>query len=279
MNKENKEKGEGLGHFIKYNNAVPIALGLLFFATTGAFAASPEVRDAVYSSDIVVVTPDTSYLASVDLERYPFSMKVTGIVEDGDYYYVSYEFLTIDAVDAVWRNTTRIDTLRVSKALLRDGDLKAYVESELAQVRWHEKEMLAIRQQEVRREGATQKVVATVHTGLVGSLLKPTTEEIPQYHGEASPNDPLYVESPLPLVTWDENKKGSENLDAPDAQGGVTHMTGTIIIAPDGSVSSSTDTGVDEATSTEPVTPTENQPEEASPTEASSEGSASTTSL
>ncbi len=241
-----------IAHFIKYNNAVPIALGLLFFATTGALAASPEVRDAVYSTETEVMTQDTSYLASARLDRYPFSMKVTGITEDGDYVYVAYEFMTMGPIDAVWRPTTKKDILRVSKALLRDGDLRAYAESELAQVRWQEIERLTKLQAQARHDGVTRKVIATTHSGLVGSLLKPTVEEVPQYRSEASPEDPLYVDNPRPLVTWDE-----KDATAPGGEegGGVIHYTGTVIIGgeeePDTSTATSTDGG--EAAPAEPA--------------------------
>ena len=271
-NETKKGRADTLADFIKYNNAVPITLGLLFFATTGAFAASPEVRDAVYSTNSVVVSADTSYLESVNLEKYPFSMKVTSVTEDNEYYYVTYEFLTIEPVDAVWKSATRKNVLRVAKALLRNGELKTYVESELAQVRWQEINTLSAQQEEMRKQEGTKKVVVTTHSGLVGSLIKPTQEEVPQYHSEISTDDPLYVDNPRPLVTWDANKQGS---DAVNSTGGVIHTTGTVIIGPDGTVSTSTDSSETEATSTEPASPevgadpesTAPTPESANPSE------------
>ena len=38
---------KGIAHFIKYNNTVPIVLGLIFLSTTATFAATPAAREAV----------------------------------------------------------------------------------------------------------------------------------------------------------------------------------------------------------------------------------------
>lgn len=212
MHHEN-EKGSAdsrIAHFIKYNNTIPIVLGLLFFSTSATFAAVPAVRDSFYSSETEIRSADNSYLLSVNIESYDFSMRITRVSEDSDWYYVDYDFDTIDVVDAAWQSVTYQKTLRVSKALLRGGDLRAYAESELSQVRDQERQLLTEAKEREKKNGLSQKVVATVYTGLVGKLITPDEETAPYYQPtpeEQAKNDPLRVKNPKPLVTWDENAK------------------------------------------------------------------------
>jgi hypothetical protein len=202
------EKENGMVHFIKYNNAIPIALGFLFLSTTATFAAVPAAREAVYATETSVRSVDNSYIIGANLARYDFSMRVTSITEDADWYYLLYQMDTIDVVDGVWKDTVAERELRISKALLRDGDLRAYAESELAQVEYAERERLKKTQEYEKRLGISQKMVATVYTGLVGKLIEPDTSTAPFYQPppeKQAKNDPLAVKNPKPLVTWDAN--------------------------------------------------------------------------
>lgn len=194
-------------HFLKYNNTVPIVLGIFFFSTTATMAASPAVRSAVYTAQRQVVSTDNSFILRVDLENYDFPIQILDVREDGEYYYMGYSISTIDIVDHVWRESSRKDTLRVSKALLGEGDLEEFAESEFAQIRAREQKRLAETQAFEKRLGSSQKVIATVYSGLVGDLLTPDEERIPQYAGKIDKNDPLRVRNPQPLVTWDANAK------------------------------------------------------------------------
>lgn len=199
-----------VSHFIKYNNAVPLILGALFLSTSATLAASPEVRDSVYSSAAEIKNIDNSYLISVNLDEYPFSMRVTSVEEDEEWYYLSYELDTIDVLDGAWQDVTYQKVLRVSKALLRDGDLRIYAETELAQVRDQEFRLLSEAKERESGKGITQKTVATVHTGLIGRLIEPSEETLPFYQppvAEQAKDDPLRVKKPIALVTWDANAK------------------------------------------------------------------------
>lgn len=214
-----EEKGEGLAYFIKYNNAIPIALGALFFATTATFAATPAVRDAVYSSETAVRSVDNSYIRSVNLGRYPFSMRITAVAEDEQYYFLDYDFDTIDIADSAWRDVTVKKTLRIAKALLGAGDLHAYAESELGQVLDSEKQRLTETQAFERRQGASEKTVATVYRGLVGKFIDSSEDAFPAYQPpplEQNEENPLAIKNPKPLITWDENAIASE---APQTEG------------------------------------------------------------
>lgn len=201
------QKKNSIADFIKYNNAIPIALGILFFSTSATFAANPAVRDSFYASQTVVQSVDNSYLLEADIEDYPFSFRIGGVTEDDDYLYVAYDFDTIDVVDSVWRDVTKQSVLRLSKALLGEGNLRSYAESELAQVLSQERFRLTETQAYERKLGVSSKVVATEYKGLVGKLIDPKVEQVPQYESQIAKNDPLRVKNPQPLVTWDANAK------------------------------------------------------------------------
>ena len=56
--------------FLRYDNTVPlVAIGLVLFAG-GAFAASPEARDAVLRAEEMIVSIDNSYIVDLDLDSY-----------------------------------------------------------------------------------------------------------------------------------------------------------------------------------------------------------------
>ena len=198
---------ESIGHFLKYNNTVPIVLGILFLSTSATMAASPAVRDSVYSAETTVRSVDNSYVVALDVEDYPFAMRVVSILEDDEYLYVEYEFDTVDVADYVWQDVTRVQKLTVSKALLQNQDFKSYVESELAQVLGNEIAHLTEVKASESRKGMSEKVVATEYSGLVGKFIEPSEERVPQYVSVVDKNDPLAIKNPKPLLTWDANAK------------------------------------------------------------------------
>lgn len=194
-------------HFLKYNNTVPIVLGIFFFSTTATMAASPAARAAVYNSQQQVVSVDNSFIVGVDLADYDFPIEILQVREDAEYYYLEYRITTIDVIDYVWKESNRTDTLRVSKSQLGEGDLEEFAENEFAQLRAREEKRLSETQNFEKRLGTSQKVIATVYSGLVGEMLTPDEERIPQYAGVVDKNDPLRLKNPKPLVTWDANAK------------------------------------------------------------------------
>lgn len=199
------DKEGSVAHFLKYNNTVPIVLGMLFLSTTATMAASPAVRDSVYSSESTIQSADNSYLLATNLEKYDFAVKITKIEEDAEYYYLSYELETIDVVDGVWQDIVRENILRVSKALLGKGDLEDYARSELAQVRASELYNLQLAQKNEEKIGKANKVVTTTYKGIVGKFMEPTEEVALQYQSEIAKNDPLRLKNPKASLTWDAN--------------------------------------------------------------------------
>lgn len=178
-----------LVRFIKYNNTVPIVLGVLFLSFGGALAASPDVRDAVYSETTAVQSIDNTYIAGKNLSSYTPTVQITGVTEDAEYYYVTYTFTTIDVVDYVWRDVVKSETMRVAKAALGNRDLGLYVTEQLKQV--IDRNISYLREvQEIERRQVTQKTVATQYSGLIGTLLSDSTDILPGYTPVVVPSTP-----------------------------------------------------------------------------------------
>src|SRR3989338_5872718 len=94
-----------ISFFFQYNNAVPIALGVLFLGAGGAFAAtSPET---FFSKEETIVSVDNTYLVNKDLELWTHTAVMREVAEDEDNYYVTYEFSTIELIDYVWRDVVQ----------------------------------------------------------------------------------------------------------------------------------------------------------------------------
>lgn len=205
----NPEEKTPIADFVRYNNAVPIVISLILLGGSGAFAATnPEVQQAVYSAESVVQSIDNTYLLRTNIDRYPFRVKITSVTEDSEWYYLSYTLDSIDIVDGVWRDVVKQKVLKVNKALLGEGSLSEYAEVELAQVRANEKRLLEETKEYERKIGESQMKVATAYKGLVGKFISPTTETAPVYvppPGLIEGNDPLAVDNPVPLTTWDAN--------------------------------------------------------------------------
>jgi len=163
--------------FIKYNNAIPVILGVLFLGFGGAMAASPEVRDAVISKEEVLVSVDNSYIVNTNLDAFQPSIQITEVTEDDENYYVGYSLQTIDLRDGAWGDTNKPGTLTVSKEILSTNDLGLYATKELGEVASRETEKLKETQTFEKRNGISQKVVATMYGGLVGKFLD-TKEEV-----------------------------------------------------------------------------------------------------
>lgn len=171
---------KGMLRFIKYNNALPIAISFILLSFGGALAASPEVQDAVYSETQRIVSIDNSYIASKDLSSYTPRVQITGVTEDDSYYYVHYAFTTIGLQDAAWRDLTKDETMKVEKRDIGGKDLGLYVTEQLKQLIDHELTILR-EVQKIERRSVTAKVVATEYGGLIGKLLDDKTEELPGY--------------------------------------------------------------------------------------------------
>ncbi|HEX5774402.1 MAG TPA: immunoglobulin-like domain-containing protein [Candidatus Paceibacterota bacterium] len=209
------DAGSKAANFIKYNNTVPIILGVLFLSTSATLAASPEVRGSVYASNSQVVKVDNNRIVGVNVDTYPLSVQVTQVLEDDEYYYVRYTLTTLDVMDSIWRDVAIDNTLNVHKLALGERDLGEYVSEQLAEVRENERRRLRETQVIERKLGASNKLVATTYSGLVGRFLSPSEKEFQGYtpvvrsKGEKTVAyvDPNRLDTPATSPTYDANAK------------------------------------------------------------------------
>jgi len=168
-------------NFVQYNNALPIALIVIFLSVSGAMAASPDARDALYSAQSAVRSVDNTYLASLNLDTRDFMLRIVAITDDADKYYIEYSFNTVDVKDYVWQEISVSKTMTVSKKELLGGDLGIFVAKELSQLLDSQRSYLAGAKKIALKEGVTQKVVTVEYSGLVGKFLNPTEETFAGY--------------------------------------------------------------------------------------------------
>ena len=167
--------------FFRYDNTVPlVAIGLVLFAG-GAFAASPEARDAVLRAEEMIVSIDNSYIVDLDLDSYTPKIQIVDVKEDDDNYYVSYTFTTIDLANNQWQEVPKDKMLTVAKNALGGKDLGLYVTRELSEVIALETTRLKETQAIERNLGISQAVVATTYSGLIGKFLDSKEEILPGY--------------------------------------------------------------------------------------------------
>ncbi len=165
--------------FLKYNNAVPIAISIVLLGAGATFAATEP--EAVYSSEEQVISIDNTYLAQKDLAGYTPKIQITAVTEDEEAYFASYTFYTIDLQDSVWQDISRDERMEVSKADLGQyRDLGVYLTEKMKDIIARDLQRLKDTQKDVRAH-VTQKVVATEYGGLIGKFLDATTVELPGY--------------------------------------------------------------------------------------------------
>lgn len=168
-----------LFNFLRYNNAVPVALSIVVLGAGGAFAATSP--DTIYSETQRVVSIDNTYLVSKDLSSYSPRTQIVSVTEDAENYYVAYIFYTINLEEAVWRDTAKEKVLKVSKVALGVyRDLGVYVTQQLKENIDAELRRL-VETQNIERKNVTQKILATEYGGLIGKVLDTTMETIPGY--------------------------------------------------------------------------------------------------
>lgn len=189
---------EKLINFIKYNNAFTIAFVVCFFGFGISFAASPELRESVYSSEETVVSVDNSSIVSADLDNFNFNLRINSVTEDEKNYYVVYSYQTLTVEDSVWQNKEIEKTLTVSKEALGGKDLGLYAAEELGENINYELSYLKRVQKLEKEKGESQKVVTVEYSGLIGKLLDPKEKVIEGYSPvilEPIPEVPATVES------------------------------------------------------------------------------------
>ncbi len=208
-------------HFLKYHNAVPIIMGALFLSFGGALAASPEVRDAIYDETATVESIDNTYIANKDLASFTPTVRITGVTEDEEQYYVTYTLTTIDVIDYVWKDTTKDRTMTVAKAAIAGRDLGLYVTEQLRQVIDREISYLG-EVQEIERQQVSQKTVATAYSGLIGAFLDETTEVLPGYVPVVVPPTPPSGQEGAPSSTGSSGEVAGDSTSTQTPSSGST---------------------------------------------------------
>ncbi len=209
-------------HFLKYNNALPIALSLVLLSTSGALAASPAVRaeakDLLYTKQERVIGVDNTYIIGTDMESYEPTVRVTSITEDEGAYYVAYELGTIGVEQGVWQEVTKEDTVVVPKTFLTELNLGQHLSRYFEELVTKEKRLLIETRDIEVTIGATSRTVTTEYRGLIGEFFEPELRALPGY----VPPEPSEETPQL---------DGAETQDAPSVPNneseGTTEPTGT----------------------------------------------------
>ena len=187
----NENMVQKLINFIKYHNAFTIILGVVFLGFGASYAASPAVRESVYSSKETVVSVDNGLVVSTDLDNFNFNLRINSITEDEISYYVVYSYQTLTIEDNAWQNTEMNKTLTVKKEALDGKDLGLYVAEELKENVNSERFYLKRVQKIEKEKGESHKIVSVEYSGLIGKLLNPKEEVIEGYI-------PVVSETPIP---------------------------------------------------------------------------------
>lgn len=169
-------------HFIKYHNAVTIVFVMVFFGFGVSYAASPAVRDSVYSSTETVVSVDNGAVVSADLDNFNFNLKINSVTEDEKNYYATYSYQMLVIENGAWQNKEVEKILKVSKAALGGRDFGLYAAEELGENVKSELSYLKKVQKLEKEKGQSQKVVAVEYSGLIGKLLNPKEKIIAGYN-------------------------------------------------------------------------------------------------
>ena len=168
-------------HFVKYHNALPVALSLVIVSSGAALAASPEVREQVVSAESIARSVDNSYILTIDLKAFNPTLQITAVTEDDNFYYVSYTYKIVAINNYVWKDTVITEELNVSKGALGTEDLGRYVAKQLGEEVDAKLSYLTSVQNIEKNRGVTKKVITTTYSGLVGKFLDPKEEVFEGY--------------------------------------------------------------------------------------------------
>ena len=224
--------------FIKYNNALPLAFLGLFLGFGGALAANDELREAatevIISKEVSVESVDNSFIINTNLDQFVPSVQITNITEDNENYYISYTLGTIDLSNGAWKVVSLSKEFTVSKTLLGREDLGVYVAEETREMVDRQVAYLKEVQKIERKNGETQKVVATLYSGLIGKYLDSKKEVIEGYTPIQKPQETV-----VQTIVQNTAEAQSASVLAPQTQIAESGLT-TVV---SGSTSVSTGNG------------------------------------
>lgn len=149
--------------FIKYNNAFPIILSVVILGTGAAFAASPELRQAVFAPTRVAPAPEkakptaTKKLLSENLGKFDLDVRIDAVTEDTANYHAAYSYTTLEVGDGAWKEARKNGKMDIPKALLGKRDLKSYLVEQIGQVIDREIAYLSEAQAAIKAKAAEEK--------------------------------------------------------------------------------------------------------------------------
>lgn len=168
-------------NFIKYNNAFTIIIALIFFSAGGALA-NEKVRDTVIGQTIITKNgTDNTQIISANLDNFDMGLRIKSVKEDDKFYYVDFDYKTIDAIDGIWKEIIKEKNMYVSKASLRDMDLGVYLAEELSQLTAKEMAYMKEVQSIEKNKGEQKQTESVEYTGLKGLVFNNETKELAGY--------------------------------------------------------------------------------------------------
>jgi len=201
-------------NFLKYNNLVPITLGIIFLGAGGALAANDSTRQAIYSSTETVRTVDNSLMLAANFDNNDVGLRINSITEDEINYYIEYSYKTMIVSDFVWQNDLKKGNMIFSKKSMMDRDLGLYAAEQIGQVIDQNILYLKEVQSKEKKQGLTVKSSVIAYSGLVGKLFDRKEKVFPGYQPVIPPTvAEVYVPIIPPEATSTPKEEESLNTN------------------------------------------------------------------
>ncbi len=161
--------------FIKYNNAFPLIVSVVLLGTGAAFAASPELRQAVFVSadtkqSVSPKKTDTTTLTAKNLKTFDLALRIDAITEDTEAYHAAYSYQTLSVAEGKWQPARKTGKMDVPKKLLGKRDLGTYLSEQIGQV--IDREVAYLREAQAAARGTAAPADSSRYAGLVGQPVK-----------------------------------------------------------------------------------------------------------
>lgn len=202
-------------NFIKYNNAFTLIIFLILFSTAGAFA-NEKVRDTVIGQTIVKrAGVDNTQIITADLKNFDMGLKINGVKEDVQFYYVNFDYNAIDVKDGVWQTIKKEKNMSVSKTRLGNMDLGLYLAEELKQLTDQEMAYMKEVQNIEKNKGLKKQTESVEYTGLKGLVFNNETRELTGYKPvkEEEKNKTVIIDAAALTIKSVENKEENKKTD------------------------------------------------------------------
>ena len=163
-------------HFLKYNNATIIILGVILILGGGVFAAGPE---AIGEKQTSIQGFDNTALLAADFNNFNMDFKIEKIEQDGQYYFVTYSYLDLNAVNQAWQYQLNQKTVKVSKKV--KDDLGVYLAKYLLKHQEARTRELKKEKDQAESQGLEKRIEVTEYSGLIGRTLSLAAKVFPGY--------------------------------------------------------------------------------------------------